>query len=128
MKVNIGTARTHSKLDRETAFLVEKYIERHPQCFSEDGSVDLEAIIDWALETGIYKPVPVDPRVQLRRRVARHLGQRYLVDPQDRQVRALVAVPQERITPKGVSRSFRYFPLFQTEADIVAAGLDLRRT
>jgi hypothetical protein len=127
VKVDIGTARTYGQADNEIAFLVEKYLERHPNCFAEDGAIDLEAILDWAFESRIYQPKPVDPRVQLRRRVTRHLGHRYLHDRQGREVRALIAVPVERITPKGIRRSFSYYPLFETEATIIQHGLSLRR-
>jgi hypothetical protein len=42
-------------------------------------------------------------------------------------VRALVAVPRDVLTPRGVRRTFRYFPLFDTADTIIKEGLDLRR-
>jgi len=42
-------------------------------------------------------------------------------------VRALVAVPRDVVTERGVRRTFRYFPLFDTLDSIIKEGLDLRR-
>lgn len=126
-RVDIGTARTYGQADNEIAFLVEKYLERHPDCFDDDGAIDLEAILDWAFESRIYQPKPIDPRAHLRRRVTRHLGHRYIRDSQGRDVRALIAVPTGRLTQSGVRRSFAYYPLFETPARIIQRGLDVRR-
>jgi hypothetical protein len=128
VKVDVGTPRAHGRADNEITFLVEKYLERHPSCFDEDGAIDIEAILTWAFESGIYRPPPPDPRQQLRRRIRRHLGQRYKTDPQGREVRALIAVPRQSITPNGVKRSFGYYPLFETHADVIQSGLSLRST
>lgn len=126
VKVNIGKPRGFDRADSKIAFLVEKYLERHPECFAEDGAMDIEAILTWAFESGIYQPPPPDPRAQLRRRITRHLGHRYVTDKKGREVRALVAVPRDSITPTGVKRSFGYFPLFETHAVIIKQGLSLR--
>lgn len=42
-------------------------------------------------------------------------------------MRALVAVPRGIVTQRGVRRTFRYFPLFDTADSIITEGLDLRR-
>jgi hypothetical protein len=127
VKVNIGVPRGHSRSDNEIRFLIEKYIERHPDCIAEDGAIDVEQILEWAFASQIYHPEPVDPKEQLRRRLNRNLGQRYLKDRDGDNVRALVAVPRDVVTERGVRRTFRYFPLFDTADGIVKEGLDLRR-
>lgn len=127
LKVDIGSARAFGRSDSQIAYLVEKYIERHPDCWDADGSIDEDAIIEWAFQSGLYRPKPVDPQTQLRRRVRRHFGHRYIQDGRGRQVRALIAVPKEEITPTGVKRSFGYYPLFETPAKTIYRGLDMRR-
>jgi hypothetical protein len=127
VKVNIGVPRGHSRADNEIRFLVEKYIERHPDCLADDGAIDVEHILEWAFDSRIYHPEPVDPKEQLRRRLNRNLGLRYLKDDDGNDVRALVAVPRDVVTQRGVRRTFRYFPLFDTLDTIVKEGLDLRR-
>ena len=124
--VDLGTPKIHNKSDKEIAFLFEKFIEQHPNELSDTGMVDPARVVDWAFDTGIYKPKPVNPRAQLRSRVSRHLGHRYMIDPQGRTVRALLAVPVTD-TDEGGNRRYGYFPLFQTEPERVEMGLKLRR-
>lgn len=126
-KVDLGTPKIHNKSDKEIAFLFEKFIEKHLDEIHDNGMVDPARIVDWAFESGFYKPKPVNPRVQLRRRVSRHLGHRYMIDPQGRTVRALLAVPVTDTDDAG-NRKYGYFPLFQTEPNKVEVGLKLRRT
>lgn len=86
--------------------------------------VDPVKVVDWAFDTGLYQPKPINPRDQLRRRVSRHLGHRYMTDPQGRTVRALLAVP---VTDDADgTRKYGYFPLFQTLPGRVEVGLKLR--
>lgn len=125
--VDLGTPKVHNKSDKEIAFLFDKFMEKHPNEIPENGMVDPAKVVDWAFETGLYKPKPVNPRDQLRRRVSRHLGHRYLVDPQGRSVRALLAVPVNA-ADESRNRRYGYFPLFQTQPDRVEVGLKLRRT
>ncbi len=82
--VDLGTPKIHNKSDKEIAFLFDKFIEKHPNELSETGMVDPARVVDWAFDTGIYQPKPVNPRAQLRSRVSRHLGHRYMIDPQGR--------------------------------------------
>jgi hypothetical protein len=125
--VSLGISRTFGRTDTDIAFLLERYVELHPDCLSDDGAFDAEHFIEWVFSSPSYKPEPMDPREQLRKKVNRHLGHRYLKDPKGRTVRALVAVPREITTQKGVRKTFRYFPLYDTQDIIIAEGLDLRR-
>jgi hypothetical protein len=128
LKLNIGISRGRSKADSEIAFLVEKYLERHQNALDEDGALDLEAILEWAVASGIYKPQPIDPKAQLRRRIRRHFGHRYRTTRSGRQIRALIAVPRETVTADGVQTTFRYFPTLETEAHIIEHGLRVRHS
>jgi hypothetical protein len=126
-KLDIGISRGRGKADAEMAHLIDKYLERHPKALAEDGALDLEAILDWALASRIYRPPPpMDPKAQLRRRVRRHFGHRYRTTRSGRQIRALIAVPREVVTPDGIETSFRYFPILETEPNIIESGLRLR--
>lgn len=126
-KIDLGAPQLHSRADREIAFLCEKYLEQHPDEMTEIGNLDPDRVVDWAFKTGIYRPKPSDPRMQLRRRVSRHFGHRYMTDPQGDTVRALIAVPAEEVTATGTKRrNFRYYPLFQTEPEKIDSGLQLR--
>ena len=125
--INLGHPHIHNKSDREIAFLFEKYLAKHPHEVVEVGSLDPQRVVEWAFDTGIYQPPkPPDPRTQLRSKIGRHLGHRYMTDPQGREVRALIAVPGEVSTPDGPKRTFKYYPLFQTEPGRIESGLKLR--
>lgn len=121
----IGTARKQGRTDRQMEFLLEKWLERNPD---EEAALDPEEICAWAMAEGIYNPPPpLTPQEQLKRRMARHLSHRYLTDPQNREVRALHAVPYEELTPAGVRQGYRYYPLFTTEAEKIRLSLQWRR-
>lgn len=121
----IGASRKQTRFDREMAFLLEKYLERHPE---HEGSLDPDEICDWGVDEGIYvPPPPVTPRAQLKRRFRRHLSHRFLTDPQNREVRALHAIPYHEVTPDGVRQGFRYYPLFTTDAEKIKLSLQWKR-
>jgi len=125
--INLGHPQIHNKSDREIAFLFEKYLEKHPDEVVEVGSLDPQRVTDWAFDSGIYSPPkPPDPKTQLRRKIGRHFGRRYMTDPQGREVRALIAVPGEISTPDGPKTTFKYYPLFQTDPGRIESGLKLR--
>ena len=123
--VLVGAPRKHARADKKMEFLFEKYLERHPD---HEGGFDPEAICRWAMESGIYvPPKPPSELEQLRKRFSRHLSHRYITDPQQREVRALHAVPTEKLTPDGVKQGYDYYPLFTTEPDKIWASLGVRR-
>ncbi len=122
----IGTTRKQSRTDREMEYVLDKFLERHPD---HDEALDPDEICGWAIDEGICDPPrPLTPREQLKRRFTRHLNHRYLTDPQNREVRALHAVPYEEITPDGVKHGFRYHPLFTTEPEKIKLSLSVRRS
>ena len=126
VKVDIGTARTHGKADNEIAFLVQKYLERHPNCFAEDAQSTLKRFLigvevtNFSAQAGRPSYATSPPRDSPP-------WPAVIRDRKGREVRALIAVPVEKITENGVRRSFSYYPLFDTEAVIIRHGLGLRR-
>lgn len=122
---SVGVLRKHTRNDRQMEFLLDKYLAAHPD---HDGSeFDPDEICEWALRVGIYNVKPIRPVDQLKRRFCRHLNHRYITDPQDREVRALHAVPYEEITSDGVKQGFKYYPLFTTEPEKIKLSLGNRR-
>ena len=120
----LGAPRRHMRSDRRMEFLLEKYLEQHTD---HVGPLDPEAISKWAIEAGLYMPKPINPVDQLRQRFSRHLSHRYIIDPQEREVRALHAVPTEDITADGFKQSYLYYPLFTTEPEKIKTSLSVRR-
>lgn len=120
----LGAPKKHTRADRRMEFLLEKYLEQHP---NHDGPIDPAVISHWAISAGLYVPRPINPLDQLRQRVSRHLSHRYITDPQDREVRALHAVPTQEATPDGPRQNYLYYPLFTTEPDKIKLSLSVRR-
>ena len=121
----IGAPGKHARTDKKMEFLLEKYLEKHPD---HEGPFDPEAICEWAIGVGIYVPhKPPSPVDQLRKRFSRHLSHRYFTDPQNREVRALHFVPTEELTPDGVKHGYLYYPLFTTEPEKIKISLGVRR-
>ena len=120
----LGSPGKHTHADKKMEFLLDKYLEHHPH---HEGPLDAEAISLWAISCGLYVPKPINPVDQLRKRVSHHLSHRYITDPQERDVRALHAVPTDEITPQGVKHNYLYYPLFTTDPDKIKTSLSLRR-
>lgn len=120
----LGAPGKHTHADKKMEFLLEKYLEQHPD---HDGPLDPEAISLWAISCGLYVSKPISPVDQLRKRVSQHLSHRYITDPQEREVRALHAVRTDELTSNGVKQSYLYYPLFTTEPDKIKLSLSLRR-
>lgn len=55
-------------------------------------TIDLDDVLDWALETRRWDLPSYDPRRQLKREMARALAVEYYEDPQGREVRRMHAV------------------------------------
>jgi hypothetical protein len=106
-------------------FLLERYMSAHPD---EDGPIDPDVVVDWGFAHALCRaPKPISPRERVKRRLSRHMGHRYIIDPQQREVRALHAVPYEKQTPDGPKHGFKYYPLFTTEAETIKTSFGLRR-
>lgn len=105
-------------------FLIDKYKETHP-----DKRPDLspDNIAGWAIEKGLWRPVPLTPREQLRRLITRCFRETYLIDPQGREVRASLPIMEEVMTEDGPKQRSRWFPIFSAPANVARASFSLRR-
>jgi hypothetical protein len=66
----------------ETLYLIDQYKRAH-----NVEEVDLRVAAEWLMETGRWRPLPVDPVFILRREMTRALRGEYIEDPQEREVR-----------------------------------------
>lgn len=122
--VAVGAPRRHSRADKEMDYVLERFLDAHP---GHKGAHDPGEVATWAYSKGIWKPKPVNPVDQLRRRLSKSFGRRYIVDPQGREVKELHAVPYEVMTKDGPKRRFKYYPLFDTDAEEILLAFQLRR-
>src|SRR5258708_2965482 len=109
---------------RRMQYLIDQYKKAHPK---EGPDVSPHLVADWAVDRGLWKPLPVSPREALRRLLARSLRETYVVDPQGREVRANLPIIEEVMTPDGPTRRSRYFPIFEAPARVARASFALRR-
>ena len=109
---------------RKMQYLIDQYLAAHP---SEGPDVSPYMVSDWAVDEGLYKPLPVDPKEQLRRLLSRSLRETFMRDPQGREVRANLPIIEEVPTNEGVKRRSRWFPLFQAPAKVARTSFSLRR-
>lgn len=101
---------------RKMNYIIACYKEAHPD---EGPDVCPDLVADWAItQPGLWKPIPISPRDQLKRLLARSLRETYMEDPQGREVRASHPVFSEVRTQDGVKRIARYYPLFESPAEI----------
>lgn len=84
-------------------------------------------IAEWAIRNGHYNRPPVDPTVQLRRDLSRHLRTEYITDPQGRDVRKNHAVMIPVQTQDGERLRPLYKELFHAPAEHMKASFQLRR-
>jgi hypothetical protein len=106
-------------------FIVEAYKRAHP---NEGPDVSPDAVADWAVtQRELWMPIMASPRDQLRRLIARSLREKYIVDPQGREVRANHPVFREEMTRDGVKRCAHYYPLFDSPATIARSFFSWRR-
>jgi|SRR5579862_1693792 len=109
---------------KKMQYLIDQYQKAHPK---EGPDVSPHLVADWAVDKGLWKPLPVSPREALRRLLARTLRETYVVDPQGREVRANLPIIEEIMTPEGPKRRSRYFPIFDAPARVARASFALRR-
>lgn len=109
---------------RRMQYLVDQYRLAHPK---EGPDVRPDLVANWAVDRGLWKPLPVSPREALRRLIARSLRETYVVDPQGREVRANLPIIEEVMTQEGPKRRSRYFPIFDAPARVARASFALRR-
>jgi hypothetical protein len=97
-------------------FIIECYERAHP---NEGPDICPDVVADWAVrQPGLWKPIPITPRDQLKRLLARSLREKYIEDPQGREVRANHPIFEDVVTSEGIKRRARYYPLFDSPAKV----------
>jgi hypothetical protein len=105
-------------------FLVEEFSKAHPEASSP---VDPDTVATWALETGIYKPLPIDPQKLLRRQIRSAMRDDYIQDPQGRDVHSRQPEMVEVQTPSGIRWHSRWYRIFEMPPEKMRAAGQLRR-
>jgi hypothetical protein len=110
--------------NRHMMFLVERYKETHP----DDGAaVHPERVAEWAIDEGLWKRPPMDPREVLRRQIRSALREEYIVDDQGREVRANHPFMEEVSTPDGPKLRSTWYPIFDMPPQKMRAAFQMRR-
>lgn len=99
--------------------LAHKYIEAHGV-----ESIDLEAVAQWAIDEGLWRPKPISPVKRCKRDLARALAVEYVEDPQGREVRGMIAFP---ISSDGGQMQWEWAPLFRASPEQFRLGMQTRR-
>src|SRR5579872_2821732 len=118
--VSVNTERASRKM----LFLLNKYKERFPD---EPLPIDPKKVAAWAYGEGMWVPKETEPTEILRRKLCRALRHQYIVDPQNREVRANFACIEEVDTEDGPKRRSRFYPIFQAPPDVARQSLALDR-
>ena len=84
-------------------------------------------VAEWAVKEGLWRPIPLTPKEQLRRLLSRCLRETYLIDPQGREVRANLPLMEEVVTSEGLKRFSRWYPIFDAPSKVARASFSLRR-
>jgi hypothetical protein len=109
---------------KKMQYLVEKYRVAHPD---EGPSVRSDLVAEWALEEGLWRPIPTSLKTQLSRLISRSMRETYMFDPQHREVRANLPITEEVMTSEGVKRTSRWYPLFDAPPDVAKNSFQFRR-
>ena len=105
-------------------FLRDKYCEAHPDA---GNPVDPDAVADWAIQTGIYKPPPIDQKQILHAKIRSALRDDYFEDPQGREVRANHPEMIEVQTAKGVRWRSVWYRIYEMPPEKMRGSGQLRR-
>src|SRR5229473_7147749 len=95
---------------RRMLFLVERFSEAHPGASSP---VDPDSVAAWAIQTGLYRPEPIDPQKILRRQIRTALREDYMEDPQGREVHAHQTEMVEVRTQDGIRWRSKWYKTFE---------------
>jgi hypothetical protein len=110
--------------NRRMLYLVEQYKNAHPE---KSDPIDPDAVAGWAIENGIYKPEPVDPKQLLRRQIRGALRENYVEDPQGRIVHSHQPEMVEVVTQEGKRWRSRWYKMFEMPPEKMRAAGQLRR-
>jgi hypothetical protein len=114
----------HRHGNRRMLYLVEQYRNAHPD---EVDPIDPDAVSAWAIDNGLYKPKPIDPKQLLRRLIRTALREDYTEDPQGREVHAHQPEMVEVRTPGGISWRSKWWRTFEMPPEKMRAAGQLRR-
>ena len=74
-----------------------------------------------------WVPRETSPQEILRRKLCRALRHQYVIDPQNREVRANFAAVEEVMTEEGPKRRSRFYPIFDAPPEVARQSLALNR-
>lgn len=110
---------------RERQFIIDDYHRAHPD--QDPTEVAPHLVAEWAIAKGLYNRPPVDPVVQLRRELSRHLRNEYVTDPQGREVRKNHPIMIPVRTQEGEKLRPLYRELYHASPEHMRASFSLRR-
>jgi hypothetical protein len=121
-------AQMEQRKPRHGSKKMESLIYQYKLVHKDEGSVVTpELVAEWAIEQRLWLAPDVTPAEQLRRLISRSLRESYIIDPQQREVRANLPIIEEVQTPEGPKRRARWYPLFDAPANVARASFALRR-
>lgn len=114
----------HRHGNRRMLYLVEQYEKAHPD---EIGPVDPDVVSAWAIDNGIYRPKPIDPKQLLRRLIRTAMREDYIEDGHGREVHARQPEMVEVRTPEGIRWRSKWWRTFEMPPEKMRAAGQLRR-
>jgi hypothetical protein len=112
------------RASKKMIFLRDAYFKAFP---GEKEPINPKKIAEWAYSQGLWKPIETDPVEILRRKLCRALRHEYILDPQNREVRASFAAVEEVQTPDGPKRMAQFYPMFKAPPEIARQHFALER-
>ena len=112
------------RASRKMLFLRDAYRRAFP---NEQPPLDPKRVAQWAFDQGLWKPIETEPREVLRRKLCRAFRNEYITDPQTREVRANFAKIEEVMTAEGPKRMAKFYPMFQSPAEIARQHFQMER-
>lgn len=122
---NVRSLPRRSSKRRALEQLIRLYMHRHPN--EADGPIEPHKIAAWGIASGNWQRPTPSPEDVLRSALAGYLKSEHIDDPQGRRVRKYVGVYTEIVTPDGVVRRSRSYPIFLAPAEHMQLSLQLRR-
>src|ERR1017187_8199923 len=103
------------RASKKMIFIRDAYFKAFPDAKEP---INPKKIAEWAYAEGLWKPIEIDPVEILRRKLCRALRHEYILDPQNREVRASFASVEEIATPDGPKRMAQFYPIFKAPPEI----------
>jgi len=116
---------TRRKASAKMLYLVEQWKQAHPE--EAKGPVEPHRIAQWAYQRGLWKRPPADPEEVLRKEIARALGNEFITDAKNRDIRKNHAIIVEVKTSKGLKRRSRWYTIYDAPPQHMKVALSFRR-